>query len=85
MSTGPFEDVRSAIDPPAGLPPAEIGAALRGADAALRVVLGLAWLALALQAHSRLGATALAICAALSLLGVAPRAVATGGTAARRR
>ena len=35
---------------------------------------------LALQAHSPLGATALAICAALSLLGVAPRAVATGGT-----
>jgi hypothetical protein len=80
MSTGPFEELRSAIDPPAGLPPAEIGAALRGADAALRGVLGLAWLAVALQSHSQFGAMGLAIAATLSLLGVAPRAVATGGT-----
>jgi hypothetical protein len=80
MSTGPFEEVRSAIDPLAGRPPAEIGAALRGADAALRGVLGLAWLALALQAHSPFGAIGLAICAVLSLLGVAPRAVAAGGS-----
>ncbi|MBS1105261.1 MAG: hypothetical protein H6Q91_763 [Deltaproteobacteria bacterium] len=80
MTTGPFEEMRSAIDPPAGLPPAEIGAALRGSDAALRGVLGLAWLAVALHAQSRFAATGLAICAALSLLGVAPRAVATGGT-----
>jgi hypothetical protein len=80
MSTGPFEQAHSAIDPPAGRPPAEIGAALRGADAALRGVLGLAWLAVALQGHSRFGALALAICAALSLLGVAPRALAAAGT-----
>jgi hypothetical protein len=79
MSTGPFEEVRSAIDPPAGLPPAEIGAALRGADAVLRGVLGLAWLAVAFHTHSQFGAMGLAICAALSLLGVAPRAVTTGG------
>ena len=80
MATGPFEEVHSAFDPPAGRPPAEIGAALRGADAALRGVLGFAWIAVALQGHSPFGAMALAIGAALSLLGVAPRAVATGGT-----
>jgi len=80
MSTGPFEAVRSATDSPAGQPPAEIGAAVRGADAVLRGVLGLAWLAVASQANSQPGAAGLAICAALSLLGVAPRAIATGGT-----
>jgi hypothetical protein len=79
MSNNPFEEARSAIDPPAGRPPAEIGAALRSADAALRIVLGLAWLALAQQAYPQLGATALAICATLSLLGVAPRALAAAG------
>lgn len=80
MSTSPIEDAHSAIDPPAGRPPAETGAALRSADAALRIVLGLAWLALAQQAHPQLGTKALAICATLSLLGVAPRAVAAAGT-----
>ena len=80
MSTSPFEDAHSAIDPPAGRPPAETGAALRSADAALRSVLGLAWLALAQQAQPQLGAKALAVCAMLSLLGVAPRAVAAAGT-----
>ena len=80
MSTSPLEDVRSAIDPPAGKPPAETGAALRSADAAVRSVLGLAWLALAQQAHPQLGASLLAICATLSLLGVAPRAIAAAGT-----
>jgi len=80
MSTNPLEDVRSAIDPPAGRPPAETGAALRSADAAVRSVLGLAWLALAQHAHPQLGANLLAISATLSLLGVAPRAVAAAGT-----
>jgi len=80
MSNSPLEDVRSAIDPPAGRPPAETGAALRSAEAAVRSVLGLAWLALAQQAQPQLAATALAICATLSLLGVAPRAVAAAGT-----
>ncbi len=80
MSTNSFEDVRSAIDPPAGRPPVETGGALRSAEAALRAVLGFAWLALALQAQPQLGAKALAIGATLSLVGVAPRAVATVGT-----
>jgi len=80
MSTSPFETARSVIDLPAGRPPTETGAALRSADAALRSVLGIAWLALAQHAHPQLGAKALAICATLSLLGVAPRAVATAGT-----
>ncbi len=80
MTTSPFEDVRSAIDPPAGKPPIETGAALRNADAALRIVLALAWLALAQQAHASLGANLLALCALLSLLGVAPRAVAVAGS-----
>jgi hypothetical protein len=80
MSTGPFEEARSAIDPPAGRPPAEIGAALRATDAALRGVLGVAWIAVAWQWHSPFGAMALAIAAAMSLLGVTPRAAATGGT-----
>jgi hypothetical protein len=80
MSTSSFEDVHSAIDQPAGRPPAETGGALRSADAALRIALGLAWFALAQQAHPLFGVKALAVCATLSLLGVAPRAVAAVGT-----
>lgn len=80
MSTSPFEKVVSGVDPPAARPPAEIGTALRGTDAALRGVLGFAWLIVALQADVRCWALGLSICAALSLLGVAPRALAAGGT-----
>lgn len=80
MSNSSFEDVRSAIDPPAERPPVETGAALRSSDATLRSVLGLAWIALAQQAHPQFGAILLGAGGVLSLLGVAPRAVSAAGT-----
>ena len=79
--TGPIEDAHSAIDPPAGLPPAEIGTALRGADAAIRAILAVAWIALALRAPAPLEVATLAGLALLSLLGIAPRSVTVLGTA----
>ena len=80
MSNSSFEDVRSAIDPPAERPPVETGAALRNGDATLRIALGLAWIALAQQSYPRFGAILLCAGGILSLLGVAPRAVSAGGT-----
>jgi hypothetical protein len=77
----PLEETHSAIDPRAGLPPAEIGAALRGVDTVSRGVMAFAWIAAALQARSVLGSTILAGLALLSLLGVAPRGVTVVGTA----
>jgi hypothetical protein len=79
--TGSIEDARSAIDPPAGLPPAEIGTALRGADAAFRAALAVAWIALGLQAHAFLWMKVLAGLAVLSLVGIAPRLLTALGTA----
>jgi hypothetical protein len=80
-STGPTFDARSAIDPPAGLPPAEIGTALRASDAAFRIALAAVWIALSLQAPSFLWMKALGGIAVLSLLGVAPRVLTVLGTA----
>ena len=80
-STGSIEVAHSAIDPPAGLPPAEIGTALRSSDAAFRTVLAGLWIALAFQAQSLLWTMALAGIALLSLLGIAPRASTVLGSA----
>jgi len=80
LSNDPLEEAHSAVDPLAGLPPAAIGAALRETDAALRVVMAVAWIALALRAPL-LWSPILAGLALLSLLGVAPRALTVVGTA----
>jgi hypothetical protein len=80
-STGPIEAAHSAIDPPAGLPPAEIGTALRASEAAFRVALAAVWVALSLRAPSLLWMGMLDGIAVASLLGIAPRALTVLGTA----
>jgi hypothetical protein len=81
ISTGPIEDAHSAIDPPAGLPPAEVGTALRGTDATFRAVIAAAWMALAVQQHSLVWMKVLGVLALLSLFGIAPRLLTVLGTA----
>lgn len=81
ISTGPIEDAHSAIDPPAGLPPTEVGIALRATDAAFRVIIAAAWIALALQVPSFLWMKALGVLAVLSLFGIAPRLLTVLGSA----
>jgi hypothetical protein len=81
IATGPIEDARSAIDPPPGLPPAEVGTALRATDVAFRVVIAAAWIALAVQVPSFLWMMALGVLAVLSLFGIAPRLLTVLGSA----
>jgi hypothetical protein len=80
-SNDPSENAHSAIDPPPGLPPAEIGTALRGVDRTRSRVIAIAWIALALQAPSLLWMKALGVLALLSLLGIAPRLLTVLGSA----
>ncbi len=80
MSNDPLEETHPAIDPRAGLPPAEVGATLRGTDATLRIITAVAWIAVALRADSWLWTTILLGLALVSLLGVAPRAISVAGS-----
>lgn len=81
ISTGPIEDAHSAIDPPPGLPPAEVGTALRASDATFRAVIAAAWIALALQVHASYWVAVLVGLALVSLFGIGPRLSTVLGSA----
>lgn len=80
ISTGPIEDAHSAIDPPAGLPPTEVGTALRATDSTFRAVIAATWIALAVQVQSSYWAAVLVGLALLSLFGIAPRLLTVLGS-----